>query len=134
MATVNAFTGNEKKEYSYLDLNPYLMGYYRISQTDRDGKKTYYNTIKVGSQESNEIKMVQIVQANDVLVQISGATPGPATLDMYNTNGVKVATQQIMLANETGTFRFAKPAGKGIYVINLVSKGVRMSGAKLLVQ
>jgi hypothetical protein len=53
---------------------------------------------------------------------------------MYNTNGVKVATQQIMLANETGTFRFAKPAGKGIYVINLVTKGVRMSGAKLLVQ
>ncbi len=133
LVTVNAFTGSAKKEYSYLDVNPHLIGYYRIAQTDRDGKVSYYKTITVGLPESNQIRMQQLVQAKDVVVQITGATSGAGLLEIYNAAGVKITQQQIILTNEPGTYRFVKPVTRGMYIISLNSKGKKIAHSKFMV-
>ena len=77
LGTVKSATGNERREYSLLDVNPYTLGYYRISQTDRDGRRNYYRTIQVGVAETSVSKVIETVKAIDILLQITGANPGP---------------------------------------------------------
>lgn len=134
LATVKSVTGNEKREYSFLDVNPYTLGYYRISQTDRDGSRNYYRTIQVGTAETPGMKVIQTLQGNDILLQISGAKPGAGSLEMYNTGGLKIASQKIVLTTETNTYHMQKPARKGVYLINITSKGGKVFTNKLMVQ
>src|SRR5207244_2284981 len=44
---------NQSSGYSYTDEKPLDGSYYRLSQTDKDGKKTYYNILKVVINNSN---------------------------------------------------------------------------------
>jgi hypothetical protein len=134
MATVNAITGNTKREYSFLDVSPYTMGYYRISQTDFDGRRNFYKTIQIGVTENNVLSVISSLQGNSILVQVSGAKPGKGSMVMYNVDGTKVATQQIVLTQATSSFRLQKPSKKGVYVITILSNGDRISSTKLMVQ
>ena len=134
IATVNTTTGNAKRDYSFLDVNPYALGYYRISQTDFDGRRSYYKTIQLDVTEFNVVNVNPTIQGNNILIQISGATAGRGALVMYNTDGTKVATQQIELTNETNTYRIQKPFKKGVYIITILNNGERISSTKLMVQ
>lgn len=134
LATVNASTGNTNKEYSFLDVNPHALGYYRISQTDLDGRRTFYKTIQIGITENNVLSVIPTIQGNSILVQVSGAKPGKGSLVMYNVDGTKVATQQIVLTQESSSYRLQKPSRKGVYVITILSTADRISSTKIMVQ
>ena len=44
---------NQSSNYDYVDEKPLHENYYRLSQTDKDGRKTYYNILKVVISDSN---------------------------------------------------------------------------------
>ena len=125
--------GHATRHYAYADLQPLALAYYRIKQTDLDGKSNIYQTISVKFNMNAEFAARHYVQQNDVLVQASGAVPGNGVLELYSMDGKRMSSQKIRLTRETGIYKIAKPLQKGIYLLNMLSNGKRLYTAKLVV-
>jgi hypothetical protein len=119
--------------YSFTDYQPYNVGYYRISQTDKDGKVNYYRTIQIKFSVSQGFKAMLFVQQSFIQIQASGATPGNGSIELYDLNGKKTATQKILLTKEVSTYKIQKPLHKGIYLLNIMSKGERLYNSKVMI-
>ncbi len=76
LTTVNAATGTGKSEYSFTDHQPNSLGYYRISQTDQNGQRSYSNIIQVSISQS--LKVIQYVRDNYIFVNITNGNKAMA--------------------------------------------------------
>jgi Ice-binding-like len=135
LTTVNAATqafGTDNK-YTTTDVNPYDVGYYRISQTDKDGRRNYFQTIQVRMAANLGLTVQNYVQASSILVRIADATPGNAALTLYNMDGKKMATQKIVLTGEANTYKIEKPIIPGIYMLSIISQGNTLYNGKVMV-
>ncbi len=135
LATVNATPAmqNAEPHYSFTDLQPYSIAYYRISQTDNNGKKSYFRTIQVKTGITPGFNVVQYVQQNYLYLQVSGAIPANGSIEVYSIDGRKVFSQNIVLKKESSTFKINKQLHNGIYFIDIVSKGEKLYNGKVLV-
>jgi len=131
--TVNANTGNTRHQYTLTDRQPFSTGYYRIAQTDRDGRSNYYRTIQVKVNQVKGFTVTQYVQNNQVFVQASGAEPGNATLELYSIDGKKIASATIQLTKETSTYKIDRTLQKGTYLVHILSRGKRLYSSKMMV-
>ena len=132
LTTVNAGGGNAQRNYSFTDSQPYSLTYYRVSQTDIDGRRQYYRTIQVRMNIGTGFKATQYIQGNNVIVQASGATPGIGMLELFNLEGKKVASKVIQLTKESNVYKIAMPSQRGTYLLNIISKGKRLHTAKVM--
>lgn len=109
-------------KYALTDLQPFPLNYYRLSQTDLDGRRTYFTTIIVKMELPSNMQVVTYVNGSNIDVRASGAPVGKAMLTIYNLDGRKIAGKVILLTKEQSTYSIAKPLQPGIYL-------VRISGA-----
>jgi len=135
LTTVNALEATDKAEndYSFTDMHPYSSAYYRISQTDKDGRKTYFNTIQVKINVSADFKAISYVKDNYIYVQTSGAPAGNGAIELYSLEGKKLAVQTIMLTLDANTYKIQKPSQKGMYLLTIISNGVKLYSGKVIV-
>jgi len=117
LTTLNSRTGSGKLTYSFTDNFPFSLGYYRISQTDIDGRRSYYTTVKARLDEKDGPAMINYVQGNSLVTKTSGTTAGEGTLTLYNTEGRKISSQKIMLSKDGNIFTTEKPSQKGVYLV-----------------
>jgi hypothetical protein len=134
ISTINAArdNGNLNNAYSYTDRQPYASNYYRISQTDKDGKKTFSSIIQV-KMTSESFKASVSAQQNYLSIETLGATPGKGSIELYTIEGKKVSSQTIVLTKEASTYKIAKPLTKGLYLVSIVSNGVKTLAGKVMV-
>jgi hypothetical protein len=94
---VNAAAGivNAERRYSFTDGQPYSLGYYRISQTDKDGRRNYFRTIQVKFNLASGLQVLYYVQENYIYVQASGAIPGNGLIELYSIDGKKMASKKL---------------------------------------
>jgi len=121
LATVNNKTGSGNINYSFTDNLPFSLGYYRISQTDIDGRRSYYTTIKVKIDVMDKPSVSSYVQGNTIYTKASGTTAGAGTLVIYNIDGRKISSQSIILNTEGNIYKTATPLQKGVYIIKIVT-------------
>ena len=135
LTTVNALSQslNAENRYSFTDQQPYNIGYYRISQTDKDGRRNYYRTLQVKLNSNKGLIVQQYVQANTILVQASGATPGNGFIDLYTMAGKKLSSQKVVLTKDLSTYKIMKPVASGIYLLTITSPDGRLYSGKVLV-
>ena len=135
LTTVNALSQslNAENRYSFTDQQPYNIGYYRISQTDKDGRRNYYRTLQVKLNSNTGLIVQQYVQANTILVQASGATPGNGFIDLYTMAGKKLSSQKVVLTKDLSTYKIMKPVASGIYLLTITSPDGRLYSGKVLV-
>lgn len=135
IGTVAAKTavGDAQLSYSFTDAQPFSDGYYRISQTDKDGQKRYYTTIQLKVNKSNTVKTLHYVQQNHINVQTSGIKEGNATIQLFNIDGRKVSVKSILLTKEVNTYKINKPLQKGVYILLIESNGEKLYTGKVLV-
>ncbi len=135
LTTVNATAGagNAEHYYSFTDLQPYNISYYRISQTGNNGQKNYFNTIQVKMNINPGLQVLHYVQGNYMYVQTTGAVPGNGTIELYSIDGKKLSSQMVMLTKEVNTYKIEKPLSKGIYLVNIVSFGETIYNGKIVV-
>jgi hypothetical protein len=126
--------GTVMKKYSFVDKQPYSLGYYRISQTDKDGKKSYYKTIQVKANIDAGISVQHFVQGDYIYVQTNNATTGNASINLYSIEGRKLSSKKIYLTPQQNTFKVIEPAQKGVYIICLESNGEKTYTGKIVVQ
>ena len=134
IATVNATrdNGNIDNAYSYTDHQAYSDNYYRISQTDKDGQKSYFSIIQV-KMNAESFKANAYAQQSYIYVETSGATPGKGSLELYSIEGKKVSSQQIVLTKEGANYKIVKPSNKGLYLVNIVNNGAKIFTGKVMV-
>ncbi|MFP5041740.1 ice-binding family protein [Parasediminibacterium sp. JCM 36343] len=128
LATVAATTN---LNYSFIDNQPYTVGYYRLSQTDKDGQKSYFRTITVGAAKSFRAK--PYVVSSNIYVSTIGAVAGNGTIQLYSMDGRIISTQKVLLTQEANTFKVSTPVHKGIYILSIESNGKRLYSGKVAV-
>jgi hypothetical protein len=126
-------TGSKEYHYSFTDLQPYSLGYYRISQTDNNGRKNYFNTIQIKFNTNLTLKTRQYVQQNYIYVQTSGAAPANGSMQLYSIDGKKMSSQKILLTKEVSNYKIEKPFNKGIYLLIIESNGKKLYNGKVMV-
>ena len=135
LASVSAKTESTSADYQYglVDNQPLAIGYYRISQTDKDGARSYYTTIQIKSGTSQVLRVSQSVQQNTIVIQASGATQGKGSIELYSLDGRKMSSQSVTLTKELSTYRIASPKQKGIYLLSIQSEGKKLYTSKIAV-
>lgn len=135
LTTVNATkaVGITEKNYSFTDLQPYSLGYYRLSQTDKDGKNSVYKTIQVKLSGNQGLGVRHYVVGNYIYVQATGAKPGNGSIEMFDIAGKKMASQRIILTKETSLYKILVPVQKGMYLINIEGQEGKLYTGKAMV-
>lgn len=135
LATLNEQTpnGSNKHIYTYSDVQPERNGYYRISQTDKDGRHSTYKTILVRMNDSETFFATQSVQGSRIIVQASGAVPGKGTIRLHNTSGIQMGMQEVKLSKETNTYTLKTPQQKGVYILSILSGGKVIHTGRVMV-
>lgn len=126
-------TGATGQNYTITDLQPYVRSYYRISQTDKDGKRTYYKTIQVNSVVKPGFNARAYVNGNYVYVQASGAIPGNGFIEVFGIEGKKISSQKIFLTSEVNIYKLIKPLQRGTFLVNILGKGGKLYTGKVIV-
>lgn len=135
LATVNAHgeIKNSQYHYSFMDKLPYNYAYYSISQTDKDGQKSYYKTIGVKMNMNESFKGLHYVRQNYIYVSASGAAPGNGLLKLYSLTGKLMSSKTILLTKDISTYRIDTPLPAGLYLLQLESKGMKLYSKKVIV-
>lgn len=136
MTTVkpNGIGVNNEHHYSFIDEQPYNVNYYRLSQTDLDGKTSYFTTIQVKVTENQNLKVWSYTNGNTIYVTTTGAVPGNGSLELYSTDGKKIASQNIILTSSRNTYQLQKSLNTGMYLIVVKSKGENIYNGKIMIQ
>lgn len=135
LAIVNAIIDNSKtiNAYSYTDHQPFEENYYRLSQTDKDGQKTFFNIIEVKMNNKETFKAYAYTQQKYIYVQTSGAIPGNGSVEIYSLEGKKVASQKITLTKEVTMYKVEKSMHTGMYLLQIISNKVKLFAGKVMV-
>lgn len=116
--------------YSYVDEAPYAETYYRIKQTDVDGKCEYYKTIKVQTQQYSNSS--HYVQGADVVIEMFSGDDRFASVRIFDMNGKQVKNETVRLHEGQNKLHITKPSSNGIYLLEMTSNGRKMYVNKLL--
>ena len=117
--------------YAFTDPNPYNIGYYRVAQTDNNGRTTYDRIVEVDLDKG--LKITHYVNGNSIYVQSSGYTTGKGTIELYSIDGKLMVSKNVNLTEEIGLFPIEKPTQSGIYLIKIQSKGATSYVGKVVI-
>jgi hypothetical protein len=129
-----AGNSNTVKNYRITDLGPVEgVNYYRLSQTNFDGKKTYFETKKINYRNNKPFGCTVINQPNGkIKLVISSIKPDNLSLKLVDILGKEVLLQNITVS--IGNNSKELQLQHGVYIVTLTnSAGERISN-KLIVQ
>lgn len=128
---VNAsVTQDLQKTYSFVDEYPLSLNYYRLSQTDKSGRQTFFKTIEVLTRNTQS-SPYHTLSASEVSVHISSSEAKNATMKIYSLDGRLVSSTQVLLSEGANSVKAAKPNVPGIYIISLVGDGKTLYNNRL---
>ena len=127
-------TQNTTIHYILTDKDPFELGYYRISQTDKNGQKDIYKTIRVQADRSSEMKVTQFIQGNYIYIRTNNTPTGNASIDLYSIEGRKISSQKVYLTPQQNTYKIAKPTQMGTYILCIESNAKKIYTGKVTVK
>ena len=127
-------TQNTTIHYILTDKEPFELGYYRISQTDKNGQKDIYKTIRVQADRSSEMKVTQFIQGNYIYIRTNNTPTGNASIDLYSIEGRKISSQKVYLTPQQNTYKIVKPTQMGTYILCVESNAKKVYTGKVTVQ
>ena len=122
--------------YEMTDENP-LEGqsYYRLKQTDYDGKFTYskFQAVKIGKNPADANLVIESVSPNpfqsDLQIEFSVKSKGSVQITLLNTEGKSIESKKMQVEEGRGSYQFEQ-AGyikPGIYFIVIEQDGQRLT-------
>jgi len=118
------------QDYDALDASP-LTGtsYYRLKQTDIDGKSTYSKSVRVNIALENELKAYPNPTTSILNLQITGAATKQLTYGIYSIDGKLIAEQKI---NNDLTIISTSNLSNGVYLLKVKDKSTLVKSFKLI--
>lgn len=137
-------SGNSTKKlnYSELDSTPYDgVSYYRLKQTDFDGKFTYSTLKKVDFNKNNKSELTQLVYPNPnegevINVDFTTDEDQQVIIELHDLSGHTIYSLSMMVdkGNNKHTIYMANKLSKGIYIITTsTTHGKRLYNTKFTV-
>ncbi len=94
--TPGAGTTNTKKSYEFKDYDvDFNTAYYRLKQTDYDGKYSYSNVIQVKRNKNSPWSMMARVVENTLSLTLENLSPGSIHIEAYTTHGQLLTREKI---------------------------------------
>ncbi len=122
------------QNYSYIDDNVFDgVSYYRLKQTDFDGKFEYFAPQSINSQSSSGSLTLTNVKPNpfkgQFILEIESEKSGVVDFLITSMNGSKVHSSQIELNKGRNEYTYSKGSGltPGTYIISIVQDGVPLT-------
>jgi hypothetical protein len=112
-----AGNSNALSEYSYTDVDPGAINYYRLRQVDLDNRATYSKTIWIKYEPVSLVKKIINPMQNILSVQLNtAATPAGSEWILYDMNGKMIRRENILgsTINETISWLTA-----GMYLLEI---------------
>lgn len=129
-----AGSSNRVVNYNFIDYTyDEAILYYRLKQTDFDGKFTYSNTIAIGNATSTGLSLDNIYSAGNgnINMLISSDLNRVVNIQIINSLGQIVESKNVELASGTSEYNLQLPVlSKGVYMVrinqnnNIVSKRI----------
>jgi hypothetical protein len=111
---------NRNIRYSYTDNNPFGgISYYRLKQTDFDGKYTYSEIKKVGLDKELASKISLYYENENPIVKINSFVESKANIELINLNGIKLFTNEQPIIKGENTFAIDGNVTKGLYLLKV---------------
>jgi hypothetical protein len=108
--------------YESLDKNPFPgVSYYRLKQTDYDGRFSYSNVVSVNIHESPEIKIYPNPTRSQFILNLTSHDHMPYTFILYDLTGREIEKQINVPENEN--FIFGKNLLSGFYLAKIILDG-----------
>ncbi|MFZ4798515.1 MAG: hypothetical protein ACOYMA_13545 [Bacteroidia bacterium] len=111
---------NINTRYSYTDNNPFGgISYYRLKQTDFDGKYTYSTTKKVGSTEKLTSAIYLYYENNTPIIKINSLFENNAIIELIDLNGTKLLSNEQPVISGENTFAINGNITTGLYLLKV---------------
>ncbi|MBJ7427639.1 MAG: SBBP repeat-containing protein [Bacteroidia bacterium] len=111
---------NSNTRYSYIDNNPFSgISYYRLKQTDFDGKYTYSDIKKVGLDKELGSEISLYYENNNPIVKINSLTESNTIIELINLNGTKLLSNEQQIIKGENTFAINGNIMAGLYLIKV---------------
>ncbi|MFT3701307.1 MAG: hypothetical protein QM802_03010 [Agriterribacter sp.] len=111
--------------YNWLDMNPVEgINYYRLSQTDQDGKKVYFNIVSVTITNAEaSIKAYPTIIGNEPLkIQVNDLNSDKIDITVVDTNGRMIYKNSFI--NQTSFFIPSSSLNTGLNVVNIQTNNI----------
>ena len=133
IATVKAHGQTIRSEYRYnfTDKQPSSLAYYRIEQTDNDGRKTQSRIIQISS--SKVFKVRHYTQGSFIFIETNNTEAGNGTIELYNIEGKLMSAQKVILDKSDNTYKIEKPNQSGLYLLRVAGQGENNYVGKVMV-
>ncbi|MDD3858737.1 MAG: T9SS type A sorting domain-containing protein [Bacteroidales bacterium] len=127
-------TSNTKIDYSITDYNPYSgVSYYRLKQTDFDGRFSYSTIVAVNILTKNGIILTAFQKENNLFLNIITDIIGKAELEIYDYTGKLLLNKiEFIENNETQLVLKTNNFKQGVYIIRLTI-GTNRKTTKILI-
>jgi hypothetical protein len=127
--TRGAGNSNKTLSYSMIDDQPYAgVSYYRLKQTDFDGKYTYSKMVVVDFNKINNADLVVYPNPNktgeDISISVFGNKNSAVAIDIYDGLGRKQYSKILNLSAGSDSITTIVPSqifAPGIYVVTVTS-------------
>ena len=128
--------GNEGDNfYTLTDELPMTSAYYKVSQTDFDGKRKWNeNIVVVKSGLNTGFSVKHHAKENTIFVQTSGAIAGKGSIELFSISGKKVASQQVRFSKGHNSYQIQHSLNKGIYIIVIRAQNEKIYSSKIMVK
>ncbi len=127
VSDVQAIAGSSLHQYSVVDENPLKgIAYYRISETNDEGKKNYLNTV-VYTPCQNEESINAFNKASNIFIQVNSNTYDSCTIVLKSTDGKVVFSQNRKVSLGLNNFNIAPKVNKGIYMLYVTYSSMKLN-------
>jgi len=132
----------ESIQYSTIDPNPYRgVSYYRLRQTDFNGKVEVFEPKSVQYGVSNSITQSKVYpnpvnQGEAINIEFLSATAAPLELYLYNVNGALLSFEKMNVETGETNISYSIPSNlaKGRYTLELIQNGIRIDTQTILIK
>ena len=134
-------TTTKKKKYRFSDDKPLIgLSYYRLKQTDFDGKMESFNVIAINYSPKVDHVKIESVYPNpftsDFNIKYAMSTAGQIEITLANSNGIVVFKEEVYANEGANKYQYYADYDlpKGMYFLSIVQDGKTMTSSKLIKQ
>lgn len=142
IGTVNGDgTTTQTKDYTFTDYDPLTgLSYYRLRQTDNDGKTETFNAVSVHYIIPLDEVEIQNIWPNPFMnefsVEYNLNMASEVSISLYNSNGIRLFSDDVSSQGGRNEYKYsgASDLSPGMYFLNIMQNGEVLASKKLLKQ
>jgi hypothetical protein len=116
-----AGTSNSVNNYSFIDDDPFAgISYYRLKQTDYDGKFAYSEIISITNENEAELSFDAYFLNDEFILSFNNDDNKPLSLSLLDISGRVLAASELSANGERTSLKPLSPLPCGIYLLRVI--------------